>query len=329
MRAKRIILFLLAALAVLPLSATGRKKDTLVVRTYTDGQLDSMKITKAVQTNDYTLIGFEYGVNMSKTRFNPKKEGSTFTNPGVFGITYTRYGKMFQTMPYFGFQVGLYFGQDGYYFKEDDEGYTPSVDGVTKAVFDYIEVPLLAHFHVDFWKMKVMGYVGPYFDYRTGVHRESDVYAFDTDYADKFFDYERRFLYGIKGGGGLGFMLDPVEIHFTAMVKYGVKTIYDPDYYSSYYYRYARQMDVVISAGVHIQLTKRTGKTTHALKREARDIIWSGTRPPRQENREDPGDETSQEGTEPDSGEGLPPSAGGQVDELEAPIDPSLRTKDI
>lgn len=285
----------------------------MVVKTYTDGQLDSMKMSKAVQFNDYTLIGIEYGVNMSKTRFNPTKEASTFTNPGVVGITYTRYGKMFNTMPYFGFQVGLYIGQDGYYFKEDDEGYVPSVDGVTKAVFDYIEVPLLAHFHVDFWKMKVMGYVGPYFDYRTGVHRESSMYAFDTDYTDKFHDYDKRFLYGIKGGGGLGFMLDPVEIHFTAMVKYGVKSMYDSDYYSKYYYRYARQMDIVISAGVHIQLTKRTGKTTHTLKKEAREMIWSGTRPKKEEPKVE---EIVEEEVEEQA-------------EEEIPIDPSLKTKDI
>lgn len=316
MKAIKFILLSLFLLS-LPLGARERKKDTLEVRTYTDAQLDSIDMRKAVQVNDYSLIGFEFGLNMAKTRFNPVKENSSFSNPGVFGITYTRYGKLFNTMPYFGFQLGLYYGQDGYYFKEDEDGYVPSVDGVTKAVFDYIEVPVLAHFHVDVWKIKVMGYVGPYFDYRTGVHRESSMYSFDTDYTDKFFDYDKRFLYGIKGGGGLGIMLDPIEIHFTAMVKYGVKTIYDADYYSQYYYRYARQMDIVISAGIHLQLTKRSGKTTHALKREAREMIWSGTRSTTKEEKSD--------------GDKAPPSAGGEVEETEneAPIDPGLKTKDI
>lgn len=302
-----------------PLLSRDRKKDTLEVRAYTDAQLDSINLRKAVQLNDYTLIGFEYGVNMSKTRFNPVKENSSFTNPGVFGITYTRYGKLFNTMPYFGFQLGLYYGQDGYNFKEDDEGYVPSVDGVTKAVFDYIEIPVLAHFHVDVWKIKVMGYAGPYFDYRTSVHRESSMYSFDTDYTDKFFDYDRRFLYGIKGGGGLGIMLDPIEIHFSAMVKYGVKSIYDADYYSKYYYRYARQFDIVISAGIHFQLTKRTGKTTHTLKREAREAVWLGTRPPKEDKSEET---TPQE---------APPSAGGDLEEPEdvVPIDPDIEIKDI
>ena len=323
MKKKTGISFALVGLSLLllaqPLLSRDRKKDTLEVRTYTDAQLDSINLRKAVQLNDYTLIGFEYGVNMSKTRFNPVKENSSFTNPGVFGITYTRYGKLFNTMPYFGFQLGLYYGQDGYNFKEDDEGYVPSVDGVTKAVFDYIEIPLLAHFHVDVWKIKVMGYAGPYFDYRTSVHRESSMYSFDTDYTDKFFDYDRRFLYGIKGGGGLGIMLDPIEIHFSAMVKYGVKSIYDADYYSKYYYRYARQFDIVISAGIHFQLTKRTGKKTHTLKREAREAVWLGTSPPKEDKSEET---TPQE---------APPSAGGDLEEPEdvVPIDPDIEIKDI
>ena len=50
-------------------------------------------------------------------------------------------------------------------------------------------------------------------------------------------------------------------------------TLYDPDYYSKYYYRYAYPSNIVISLGLHFQLSKRTGKTRHQLKMEAREQL--------------------------------------------------------
>ena len=87
---------------------------------------------------------------------------------------------------------------------------------------------------------------------------------------DAFLDTDRRFDYGIKGGAGFGFVFDPVEIHFSAMYKYSMSSLYQPDYYSQYYYRYAYPSNIVFSVGLHFQLTKRTGKTRHQLKQEAR-----------------------------------------------------------
>ena len=33
-------------------------------------------------------------------------------------------------------------------------------------------------------------------------------------------------------------------------------------------------MNVTVSAGVHVHLTKRTGKTKAALRQEARDLVY-------------------------------------------------------
>ena len=47
-----------------------------------------------------------------------------------------------------------------------------------------------------------------------------------------------------------------------------------PDYHSEYYYRFAYPSDIIISAGIHVQLTKRTGKTKAELRKEAKSSVY-------------------------------------------------------
>ena len=44
-------------------------------------------------------------------------------------------------------------------------------------------------------------------------------------------------------------MFEPVEIHFQAMYKHSLATLYEPDHYSQYYYRFAYPSNIVVSAG--------------------------------------------------------------------------------
>ena len=90
-----------------------------------------------------------------------------------------------------------------------------------------------------------------------------------------FTETDYRCDYGIKGGAGFGFIFDPVEIHFNAWYKYGFGSLYKPNYYSEYYYRFATASNFVFTVGLHFQITKRTGKTNHELKTEARALFDS------------------------------------------------------
>lgn len=253
---------------------TGRKarKETLELAmqdTASLAYLDSLDVKKNNVINDYTMIGVQYGMAMSQVMWNPSMRQGFLFIPYNFGITYTRYGKMFGYMPYFGFQASLIYAREGYKFKADDQsGYIPDVEGAHEAVMDVIEVPVMAHCHVDFWKMKLMVNIGFFAGYRLSIHRTGE--TVDPAIRDAFLDTDRRFDYGIKGGAGFGFVFDPVEIHFSAMYKYSMSSLYQPDYYSQYYYRYAYPSNIVFSVGLHFQLTKRTGKTRHQLKQEAR-----------------------------------------------------------
>lgn len=231
--------------------------------------LDSIDVKKRNMINDYTMIGIQYGMGLSQVMWNPSMRQSFLFVPYNIGVMYTRYGKMFGYMPYFGFQAGVIYTQEGYRFKEDDDGYVPNLEGAHEAVMEVVEVPVMAHCHVDFWKMKIMVNLGFYAGYRLSIHRTGD--NVDPLIADSFLETDRRFDYGIKGGLGFGFVFDPVEIHFSAMYKYSMSSLYQPDYYSQYYYRFAYPSNIVFSVGLHFQLTKRTGKTSHQLRKEARE----------------------------------------------------------
>lgn len=285
-----IILTVLFGLSCIMTDARERAKDTLNVEiaisdTLTDEFLDSYEIKKKLVLNDYSMIGIQGGVGLSQVMWNPKYRQDMILMPVNFGILYTKYGRMFGYMPYFGFQIGLTYAQEGYQFKsdKDDPDRIPNtIQGADKAVYDVVEMPLLSHIHFDMWRMKIIANIGFYAGYRLKIHRfpyggefTNPAYA-ETENA--FLETDRRWDYGIKGGLGFGLVFDPIEIHIKAMYKHSLSSLYNPDYASKYYYRYAYPSNIVISAGLHFQLTKRTGKTKSDLKKQAKDLVY-GTNP--------------------------------------------------
>lgn len=247
-----------------------------------DIYLDTVKVVKNSAINDYMMIGVQGGAGLGMMYWNPSKSQSMKFTPYNFGVTFTRYGKMFGYMSYFGFQAGVFYGTEGYKMKpvrqDDGSELLYPMDGVTKeteALMTMVEVPMLAHCHIDFWKMKIIVNLGLFGGYRLSIHRDGE--QVPSEYADAFTDYNKRFDYGIKGGLGFGFVFDPIEIHLQAMYKQSLQSMYAPDYASEYYYRFAYPMNIVFSVGLHYQLTRRTGKTNRQLRQEAYDHVYGVT----------------------------------------------------
>lgn len=284
MRLKTInILLALILIPTVSLQAREKKKQNLIIETAVDSipdiVLDTINVNKKTFINDYSMIGVQYGAGLSQVMWNPSQRQEMILMPYNFGVTFTRYGKMFGYMPYFGFQVGVFYGQEGYQFKKnEDTGYTYTIQGADKAIMDVIEVPVLSHMHIDFWKMKVMADIGFYVGYRLNIHR----FPFNGEYKndsyaamqDSFLETDNRWDYGIKGGVGFGFIFDPVEIHIKAAYKHALSSLYEPDHYSKYYYRYAYPSNIIVSLGLHFHLTKRTGRTKAELKKEAKELVY-------------------------------------------------------
>ena len=238
----------------------------------TDEYLDTVIVDTKKSLNDYSMIGIHYGAQLSNCIWSPSMPQKYMFNPVNVGITYTRYGKMFGYMPYFGFQIGVLYAQEGYKFKKNKEDdYIPELEGATSARLDVIEIPFMAHCHIDFWKMKLLVNLGLYGGYRLGIHRYGE--NVKPELERHFKDTDIRFDYGIKGGIGFGIVFDPIEIHIQAMYKYSMSNLYKPNYSSEYYYKFAYPNNIIIQAGIHFQLTKRTGKSRRQLRHEARQQV--------------------------------------------------------
>ena len=273
--------------ALIPLATYASRPDSTKVRrhatdtlTFSDDYLDSVKVSKKVFVNDYTLIGVDYGVTMAGFSCNPTiSDSAPLFVPGYFSLMYTHYEKLFERYANFAFRAGIAYAHEGFAFNQnvDEDGTirSNSVDGATKAVIELLEVPLLAGFHVDASPVKFQAEVGVYGAYRRSIQREGP--TLEEQFRTSFKEYERRFDYGLRGGAGIAFMLDPIEIHFNALIRWGWQSLYDPDYYSKYYYRFAYPLDLTFTAGIHFQFTKRTGKTTRMLKQMAKEKVYGKT----------------------------------------------------
>lgn len=244
--------------------------------TLTDAFLDTVVVKKKLKLNDYSLIGFQYGAALSQVVWNPSQNQKMLFVPVNFGVTYTLYGKMFGYMPYFGFQAGIFYAREGYQFEYNEErDYTYTIEGAEKAIMDVIEVPILSHIHFDFWHFKIIAQLGLFGGYRLGIHRyPGNAGHVRDEVANSFIETDNRFDFGIKGGLGFGLVFDPVELHIQAMYKHSLSSLYEPDHYSKYYYRFAYPSNIIISAGLHFQLTKRSGMTKKELKQQARSIVY-------------------------------------------------------
>lgn len=249
------------------------KADTL-----TNEYLDTLNVRKALVVNDYSLIGVQYGVGLSQVMWNPPQEQSLLFVPVNFGITYTKYGQMF-AMPYFAFKAGLFYAKEGYQFEYNEEyDWTYKIEGAEKAVLEVVEVPMLFQFHYDAWNFKIMAELGCYGGYRFGIRRFPGETGSVTEGLEHAFkDTDMKIDYGLKGGVGIGLVFDPIEFHVTAAYKHSLSSLYTPNHNSEYYYRFAYPSNIIISAGVFFQLSKRTGKTKAALKKEAKSLVYENT----------------------------------------------------
>ena len=85
------------------LQDTVSRRDLQNEMEYSDAYLDTVQVERKFIVNDYSMIGFEYGGSLNRMSFNPTMEQGSLLLPGTFGIYYSRYGKMFGYLPYFGF----------------------------------------------------------------------------------------------------------------------------------------------------------------------------------------------------------------------------------
>ena len=265
----RRILTLFLLLSVL--AAVGARAQEV---TFDVDSLVAEKPGKKALINDYVMIGINYGVSFSNMYYNPSKHNRAWQfMPNYISVTFTKYSKMFDNIPMFGLVIGVAHTYEGFGFLRDPEtGRSQELDGAEQGTIEVFEIPAMAQIHVDFHPGKIMANVGVYGGWRNSISRSGP--NLEPEFANAFRSYENRWDYGLQGGAGFALMFDPVEIHFNALVRWSWSSLYAPDYASKYYYRYAYPLDIMATVGVHFQLTKRSGKTTKALRRQAKELVY-------------------------------------------------------
>ena len=247
------------------------------IQAMSNAQLDTINVKKKLNINDYTMFGVQYGVGLSQVMWNPTQKQEMVFTPVNFGVTFTKYQKMFGYMPYFGFQAGVFYAREGYQFKyNQNNNYIYKVEGAEKALIDVVEAPILFQFHYDMWNFKIMANIGCFAGYRLSIQR----FPGETGYVkeelmNSFKDTDRRWDYGIKGGVGFALVFDPVEVQFQVAYKHSLSSLYEPDHYSEYYYRFAYPSNIVASVGLNFHLSKRTGRTKAELKKMAKELVYT------------------------------------------------------
>ena len=113
-----------------------------VTRAYLDGVTTKNK--KLI--NDYSMLGVQAGAGVSLGYFNPSfEQDMRFSKPNI-AVLFTHYCKMFGYMPYFGWQAGLFYTEQGYKFKKEEEsGYLGSVMDANEASIKTVDASLLSH----------------------------------------------------------------------------------------------------------------------------------------------------------------------------------------
>ena len=279
MRKHRLLISAAALLLLVSFAAQaqGRKdrggrsqRDTLL---YPDSYLDTVQVNNVFVLNDYMMIGVERGASISRMSFNPSYNQDWRFSPEYWEVNFIRYGKLFGYMPYFGFKAGVAYGHEGFLMKANEEtGYIGSISGATECEYDELEVHFLSSFHFDTNHFKIMLDLGPYAGRRMGIERIGE--NVKESMVNDFYEWDHRFDYGLKGGAGFALVFDPVELHFNVKVRYSWSNLYDPDYRSQYYYSFAYPFDVMASAGLYFQISKKTGKTKASLRREAKSLVF-------------------------------------------------------
>ncbi|MBQ9475232.1 MAG: PorT family protein [Bacteroidales bacterium] len=240
--------------------------------------LDTVVIRKQEKINDYSMIGVSYGVTLSRQNFNPSKEQSWLFTPFYASVLFSHYEKMFDYLPYFGYQIGFAYSREGYRMKIDPKTGRPydTIRGAESVRYDVVELPFMIQAHYDAQYFRLLLNIGAYGGYRLAIHRQGP--WVDPELAENFAEEDRRFDYGLQAGAGFALVFEPFEFHFSVLGRYGLSTLWVPNLYQGiydkYYYKFANPIDLAFTFGIHFQLGNRMGKTRRELHDEAYEIVY-------------------------------------------------------
>jgi len=184
------------------------------------------------QTNQH-MLGLRAGYNISGMDSRPTRNYKSITTYENYSLVYTYYHDLWGTIDFFGIQSGISKLSQGY---KTDEG---------ENRYQVISIPLVSQFHFDFWRMRLLLNAGCF-----GGYRQNRV-NFDGSGFDEF---DNKIDLGIIAGGGLAFILKPLEFHIEGNYHYSFTYLHDPTKYSDRDYLFVNPKQLILSITLNIQL---------------------------------------------------------------------------
>lgn len=227
MRLSAVLLLLLLALAA---PAFAQQEDTLRLREFDDLTFDKAAFSRIRDSTllRQHLIGVKWGYTISSVSFSQDIDHRSITTPVNVGVFYTYYHSLWNRMPFFGFQVGLQYAEEGLIDRDE-----------IKTTYRLIQLPVLSQFRIDFWKMRLLVNAGMFGAYRLSTR------------PGPFPETTNRMDFGLIGGGGIGVLLGrKMELQLEVNYKYSFAYLYDPQIYSSEYWLFTHPHQLTMSAGM-------------------------------------------------------------------------------
>lgn len=159
-------------------------------------------------------LGVRGGYGISSASFDPYQGDGKSVSGIDYGVAYKLYAEK-----YMGTQIEFSFVQTGYQLA--DTIYTGRA----------VELPAMAQGFLRFGGFRVFINAGAYLSYITTqeVEKPNGLGSTTTE-TYHFSDRDKRFDYGILGGGGFAFQLKKIELQVEARYQYGFGYIIKPRY---------------------------------------------------------------------------------------------------
>lgn len=179
------------------------------------------------------LLGIKAGYNISGLISPPNLNNKSISTYQNFSLMYTYYHDLWGMINIFGFQTGI---------SKLSQGYL-SPDGIN--TYEVISIPLVSQFHFDFWRMRLLLNAGCFGGYRYSK-KNFDGSGFD--------EFDNKIDLGFIAGGGLAFIMKPIELHLEANYHHSLTYLHDPAKFSNTNYLYTNPNQLIFSITLNIQL---------------------------------------------------------------------------
>lgn len=211
------------------------------------------------------LIGIKAGYAMNNVFFSQSFDHKALTSAKNFGIYYTYYHSLWNSIHLFGVETGLQYTEKGYksvsYTEPDTVKNRKGTEGSER--LQCIEIPFVSQFHVDFWKMRLLANFGGFVSYTKSA-------SFSSNVPDSISSTYRKFGYGFIAGGGIALIFKPIEIHLEVNYKYTLSNLYDQKSFYTDTWVSTHPNQLIFNVGLFYRLGKPYGSRTYQAAKKTK-----------------------------------------------------------